>query len=450
MAVQAIKETTLSLPALHWGIVEDERRFKVVNAGRGFAKTGLLLVDAIWNLERIYKTPDGKVLPHRLCYLAPSLGEARDIAWERAKDLFSPFMDGKPNESRLEIPLINKGKFFLRGTQVPNRLRGDYLTWLGWDECAFAEPQGMTPEEMWQKVLRPMLGKVRPSGRGIFTSTPDGENQFYELFQKGMNANEPDWRSWEYSSIDGGFMSLAEVEAAKKDMSEDAWLQEFWAKFIASAGRVYHGFSDANIKNVQFNRDLPILWAWDFNESPHVHSVLSHEYKQKLYTYDEIAIGYTPNTVEEFMKRYKPDDCQAGIKIYGDANGNHTTTGVSDYMMIEQMLIHRGYPRPEFCVGRFNPHERDRVNAVNGKFKNALNQVGAFINEEKCPKLIRDFKQVKRDDSGKIDKRKDPKLTHASDAYGYMVAWEFPSKWARMPKEPIETRKDDGTFGWWT
>lgn len=175
----------IHLPRVHLNILKDDTRFQVLCAGRGFAKTGVLLAKGALNLQKQYSTPTGQILPNRIMYAAPTIGEARDIAWERAKELFEPFTVHKPNEQRLEIKLINNAVFFLRGLKKLNRIRGDYLTCFLADEFAFAQPDGATIETMWQQVIRPMLGKTHPGGEAMFASTPDGHNYFYQLFQRG-------------------------------------------------------------------------------------------------------------------------------------------------------------------------------------------------------------------------------------------------------------------------
>jgi polyhydroxyalkanoate synthesis regulator phasin len=52
--------------------------------------------------------------------------------------------------------------------------------------------------------------------------------------------------------------------------------------------------------------------------------------------------------------------------------------------------------------------------------------IAVAINPDKCPRLVRDLLQVKRADNGDIDKVTDRKLSHASDAYGYLVFRVFP------------------------
>lgn len=435
---------TIDLPEIHQEIILDNHRYKVIKAGRGFAKSGILLAEAIKDLGIEYRHPTGQLAPSRIIYGAPTYKEGRDIIWERAKEFLEPFRDGRPNESRLEIPLINRGLFIIKGCDKPDSLRGPYATKFLGDEFAFHR-QGY-----FMRIVRPMLGKIRPFGSGEFASTPDGFNEFEEFYQRGQGSDS-DWRSWQYTSLEGGFMDPAEVEAGKKEMTYAEWRQEYFAETLMPTDSVYFAFSrERNHRAVVHVPDLTIHWAWDFNVKPAVHSVLSHRHKGKTYAFDEIAVGNTPNNVEEFCDRY-PKDKVAEIKLYGDYNGTYGTNGTTDFMEIQKTLVSRGYPMPELCVYGGNPIVRSRTNNVNRMLLNADKEVHAYINTGKCPRLTRDMEKVRWSKKGDgIDKTSDPELTHASDAWGYQIFVTDPPKWAEDRRKRLEPERPRDEKGWWT
>jgi hypothetical protein len=73
---------------------------------------------------------------------------------------------------------------------------------------------------------------------------------------------------------------------------------------------------------------------------------------------------------------------------------------------------------------------RDRVNCVNSRLKNALDQIHLYV-DPRCKELIRDLEQVSwaLDSTGRptseLDKS-DRARTHCSDALGYYIAEAFP------------------------
>ena len=61
---------------------------------------------------------------------------------------------------------------------------------------------------------------------------------------------------------------------------------------------------------------------------------------------------------------------------------------------------------------------------INALLTNALGEVRLEI-DPRCSELIKDFEEVTfKPDSGVIDKLRDPRRTHASDALGYAV-WQL-------------------------
>jgi hypothetical protein len=367
----------LPINECHAQVLFSPERFVVLDAGRGFGKTPLALLKLSLHLMQEYKTKQGQLLKHKIWYIAPTLKQARDIFWDRLKEYFEDQIKGKPNETRLEIKLQNGAEIVLKGARESDSLRGAYVTLVIFDEFAFHKPG------YWSRIIKPMLGKVRPFGEAHFYSTPDGENEFYDLFQLGQDSTASNWASYQYKSLEGGFVDETEIEEDKKWMTIEDWLQKYEGEFIASANRVYYNFAKAlHCLPVKHVPGVDIHWAWDFNEVPSCHSNLSHVHKGKIYTFDELCMGNTPKIVEAFIERYPVESLinpktrrPCNIYLYGDVSGEHNTSGVSDYLMIQEMLIEAGYPAPEVRVNTANPLVKDRVNAVNVKLKNAAGDV---------------------------------------------------------------------------
>ena len=125
----------------------------------------------------------------------------------------------------------------------------------------------------------------------------------------------------------------------------------------------------------------------------------------------------------EFENRYGGH--AGGIEIFGDASGrNLHTTGLNDYTSIQTYLTRAGIRNFRLRVPASNPPVLNRVRQVNALLTNALGEVRLEI-DPRCKELIRDLEEVMfKPDSGLIDKLRDPRRTHASDALGYAV-WEL-------------------------
>lgn len=135
------------------------------------------------------------------------------------------------NRSRLCITLINNSTLWFKSADNPDTLRGEGINFLIMDEAA------MMKQDAWQYALRPAL--MDTGGRVIMISTPKGMNFFREEFIKGQDKLEPEYESFQYSSLVNTYISKDEFEKAKKEMPERVYRQEILAEFIEDIGAVF-------------------------------------------------------------------------------------------------------------------------------------------------------------------------------------------------------------------
>lgn len=203
-------------------IAKDKHRFRVVNCGRRFGKTTLAIEEI-----KGFIALGGK----RVCYVAPTYQQARDIAWQMlVKELKPP----KPNESRLEFK-IGDSLVQLRGWEAVETLRGQHFDFIVIDEVAMMRNFWIN----WEEVIRPTLTDTR--GQVMFISTPKGFNHFYDLFNK-ENDHE-DYKSFHFTSYDNPFIPKDELDKAKEEIPENRFEQEYNANFKKTEGLVYKEFN---------------------------------------------------------------------------------------------------------------------------------------------------------------------------------------------------------------
>jgi phage terminase large subunit-like protein len=143
-------------------------------------------------------------------------------------------------EVRLSDMLINfpgGGSTQVRSADDPQSLRGEGLTLAVLDECAFMR------EIAWTEALRPALSDKL--GGALFISTPAGRNWFWRLWMRGQDAAERDWRSWRFPTRDNPYIAPSEIEAARRDLPERIFQQEYEAEFLESSGEVFRRVLDA-------------------------------------------------------------------------------------------------------------------------------------------------------------------------------------------------------------
>jgi hypothetical protein len=73
----------------------------------------------------------------------------------------------------------------------------------------------------------------------VFISTPKGKNYFYDLFQLGLSADNPNYRSYKGSSYDTPYIHPQEIQDAKLTLPPNIFRQEYMAEFIDNGGEVF-------------------------------------------------------------------------------------------------------------------------------------------------------------------------------------------------------------------
>jgi hypothetical protein len=153
-------------------------------------------------------------------------------------------------------------------------------------------------------------------------------------------------------------------------------------------------------------------------------SIVAQKNGEEIRVLDEVVLNRasTEQACEEFHARYP--NHPAGVAIYGDASGQRLqTAGTTDYQIIKQYFRRTAYRNLKFRVPASNPSVRERIALVNAKLFSAGEEVHLLIHP-RCRGLIADFEEVTfKPDTSVIDKERDSKRTHLSDALGYLI-WQ--------------------------
>ena len=393
-------------------IAKDTTRFRTVIAGRRFGKTFL----AIREMCRWASEPNKKVW-----YIAPTYRQAKQTVWTPLKRRLADLRwISKTNESDLTIELVNGSTISLRGSDNENSLRGVGLDGIVLDEFAYID------ESAWTEVLRPTLSDT--GGPGLFITTPAGKNNWaFDLYTRGQDPTNTDWSSHSYTSLEGGRIPDTEIEAARRDLDERTFRQEYEASFETYSGTIYYSFDPKqNIKQYTGETPRDLLIGCDFNINP-ISAVVAVQTPEYLHIIDEIVI-YGSNTdelVAELKNRYP----RARMKAYPDPAGVAKKTsagGRSDITILENAGIPCVYPRRHLPV-------KDRINALNSALCSADNKVKIKI-DPRCKKTVECLsKQTYKPGTQIPDK--DSGYDHQNDALGYLASGIYPILREREPKE---------------
>jgi len=372
---------------------------------------------------------------------APTVAQVKAIYWDDIKAMIPVrFMFGKPNESSLEIRLINGASIRLYGMDRPERAEGG----TGFSGFILDEYGNMKPD-VWEAHLQPTL--IERNGWCDLIGVPEGRNHYYDLYVEAQRRalDHPDlWLThhWTSETVIPLYneRGAEELAAAKKTMDEITYRQEYLGSFENFTGRAYYGFLDDNKAKLAYHPRRPIALCLDFNVEPAVAAVLQ---EQPLpLPGDPIGTGaigevWIPRggNVLTVADRFITDfgKHEGPVILYGDATGGARGAGKvlgSEWELVKRRL--RAHYKPgqvSYRVPKQNPRERDRVASMNSRFRNFDGEIRFMVDPRKCPKLIKDFEGVcvVQGGSGELDKS-NLTLTHLSDACGYYMTREFPIK----------------------
>lgn len=402
-------------------VAESGARFRVLASGRRFGKTYLAIYELLFRAARVNQV---------VWYVAPSYRQAKQISWKMLKEAISALQwTAKYNESDLSCYLVSSGSTIaLRGAENYDSLRGVGINLLVMDEAADIK------QEAWTEVLRPTLSDT--GGKAFFIGTPKGRNWFYDLYMHGKD-NVPGWESWQFTTVEGGNVPPEEVEAARRDLDELTFAQEYLASFINFEGRAYYPFSyETHCNPLVYDPLKALALCFDFNVEPGVCAIAQEQNLQNgiegTGIIGEVHIPRNSNTPAVCRKIIADwGKHQGRVICYGDATGGARGTAQvqgSDWDLIRQELKPVFGERLAFHVKSANPRERARVNAVNSRLKSTSGDVRLMVDSKKAPHVVRDFEgvQLLKGGSGEIDKKATPELTHITDAIGYYVEYCYP------------------------
>lgn len=430
--------------AIQAAYYQSQHRFNVVPAGRRSGKT------EIAKRRLVRRAVRGSDFDRpRYFFGAPTWDQAKRIAWADLKRLVpreamrggsnrrTPWSDGE-----LIIPLWHGGEIYLLGMDKPERIEGAP------NDGGILDEYGNMKGKAWGEHVRPAM-----SDRNAWCDligVPEGRNHYFDTATKAQAellelGDGSEWGYFHWKSAD--ILPAKEIEAARRDLDELTFQQEYEASFVNFQGRAYYTFSDANKwagARTHYDARQPLLICLDFNVAPGVAAV-AQELKLPHGIVGTVVIGEvhipnnsnTPAVCRKLLSDWAKHEGR--IEVYGDATGGQRrSSGVlgSDWDIAKKDL-RTGYSaegvrgfgdRLSFFVKTDNPAERARVNAVNSRTLASDGMIRLMVDPSSAPHVVNDLEGVRtlKGGSGEIDKNIDKRLTHISDALGYYIEYRFP------------------------
>jgi hypothetical protein len=283
-------------------VAESPARHKVLSAGRRFGKSFGGATDKLLP-EVFYTKPianqlliDGK---KRVFWIVgPNYSDSEKefrVIWNWCRKLEIPLDKGSynsPETGQMRISLWdNAMEIVAKSAQNPERLVGEGLSGVILSEAAKLK------ESIWYKYIRPTLADF--NGWSYFSSTPEGKNWFYRLWQQAQDPYNLEWQSWrmpawvnhhvyktptkesdvmwminEQRRTGESVHKIAkrvelqvdsEILASINELTPEAFLQEIAADFTEFVGRVFKEFDEErHVTDLTFNPAWQTVAAVDY------------------------------------------------------------------------------------------------------------------------------------------------------------------------------------------
>jgi hypothetical protein len=368
-------------------ILDNAKRFNHLRCGRRFGKTSL-----IEELTSIIL--DGK----RVGIWFPTYKDL-DPVWVDVKKTFGSVTRRK-NEVLKQIELVTGGLVDFWSMEDPDSGQGRKYHRAIIDEAAKAPKL----YQAWENTIRPTLTDYQ--GDAFILSRPKGKNNPFYLLEEKHRAFD-NWAFFHFTSYDnatdvGGFLERSEIEAAKMQLDDINFRQEYLAEYVDANDRPFlYSFADEHqIPHYEPNRYLPILISFDFNKSPMTCLVGQQIDIWTAVAFREYDIpdGSTPELCELIKADFMP--WLGSMHVTGDATGRNRSAlikgNLNHYRVIKDIL---NLTDNDLHVPMQNMAISDSRVLINSVLKNAKFKITA-----NCKRTIKDMQMATVDAEGELIK----------------------------------------------
>jgi hypothetical protein len=227
-------------------VLSEAKRFNVLDCGRRWGKSALAI-----NL-----LSENALDGHPVAYFAPFYS----LLSGTFKELYSVLntvTTRKHDNQFIELATGGSIEFWSLENPIAGRSRKYKVAII--DEAAF----NRNLWQSWTEAIRPTLTDLK--GSAWFMSTPKGKNDFYKLWMRGQTG-EQDWMSWQMPTVTNPHIDPSEIEAARRDLPELAFAQEYLAEFNDNVANPF-GLDKIRICTGQMSNEPAVCFGIDLAKS---------------------------------------------------------------------------------------------------------------------------------------------------------------------------------------
>lgn len=211
-------------------------------------------------MDLVKRAVEAKGKEPRFAYIAPTYGQAKDVAWSYLKDYTAAIPGMKVSESELSVTFPhNQARIRLYGAENYDRLRGLYL-----DGCIIDEAGDQDPRA-FPEVIRPALSDRK--GWATFIGTPKGRNEFFNIYERAKA--DDSWFAARLPASQTGLISEDELADARRMMTPEQYAAEYECSFQAAVIGAYYGKdmeqaeADGRVTKFGVDRSADVICSWD-------------------------------------------------------------------------------------------------------------------------------------------------------------------------------------------
>jgi len=329
-----------------------------------------------------------------------------------------------------------------------DRLNGVTLAWAGLDEADKCNNPEVA-ETAWMQ-MGSRLSDAVPGEKGIrfATSTPEGFGFMYNTFvetprdatDEEIAARHREVKLYTASMLENYMLPESYVEQQLRSLPKHLHRPYILGEFTNINKNVVYVEYDRELNNTgltlnDMKKDEVLHVGMDFNNNgmSAVGFIIRDNSAHVIYE----CIG-SLNTKALAMKM-KADLVDRNFVVYPDPAciQNKSSSDNTDLVILRQHQF-------KIQLMSTHPAVQDRVNSVNARFNNILDERRLFVNRAKCPLTVKALLQQVYDSSGVPQKKTKLLGTVATqvdgplDALGYAVYTIWPLRNARAPKISIQ------------
>lgn len=401
-------------------------RYRAYVAGYGSGKTWAICAGACQHYWQHPKAHRG--------YFAPTYPQIRDIYYPTIEEVASDWgLRVKIAEANKEVHFYSgrtyRGTTICRSMEKPGSIVGFKIAKADVDEIDTL-PQ-VKAEQAWRKIQARLRLKFGGLNGADVATTPEGFKFTWRQWVKAV-------RDKPALAGDYGLVQASTYDNAKNlpDGYIASLLGSYPTQLIAAylegqfvnltAGTVYHAFDrlqNASRETVRPGEAIRVGMDFNVGKMAGVVHVLRDGNPHAV---EEIVDAYdTPDMIRQLKERYwQYLDGEwrrtREIWIYPDSSGDNRKSVMASTTDIA-LLKAAGF---RVKAPAANPPVKDRINAMNAMFCNALGVRRYFVNADTCPTYADSLEQQAWNEQGEPDKKSGH--DHANDGAGYYIHQEFP------------------------